>query len=100
MPSEGVFEFQFGAWLKVDSGKSKLDGVRRPKPGIVLTRKGAVAGDTLVLSNEGMMAGCHMQPMVTTEDCGNGIGMNPSKVAHSKRTHNRKDADGLALISK
>ncbi|KAK8561841.1 hypothetical protein V6N13_149011 [Hibiscus sabdariffa] len=63
---EGVFEFQFGAWLKVDSKISKLDGVRRPKSG----------------------------------DRGKGIGVNPSKVACSKRTHSQKDADGLALISK
>ncbi|KAK8561838.1 hypothetical protein V6N12_048897 [Hibiscus sabdariffa] len=46
-------------------------------------------------SEEGLMVVRHMQPMVTVGDRGKGIGVNPSKVTCSKRTHNQKDVDGL-----
>ncbi|KAK8596993.1 hypothetical protein V6N12_065470 [Hibiscus sabdariffa] len=76
-------------WQLVDSRKSKLDGVRRPKSGIVLTKKGVIAGDALVQSHEeGVMDVRPMQPMVAVGDRSKGNVVTFSKATNSKRTHN------------
>ncbi|KAK8696468.1 hypothetical protein V6N13_001602 [Hibiscus sabdariffa] len=78
-------------WIvgQVDSRKSKLDGVRRPKSGIVLTKKGVIAGDALVQSHEeGVMDVRPMQPMVAVGDRSKGNVVTFSKATNSKRTHN------------
>ncbi|KAK8578998.1 hypothetical protein V6N12_069333 [Hibiscus sabdariffa] len=82
--------------IQVDSGKSKLDVVHRPKPSIVLTKKGVVAAATLVPTrDEGVVIARPMQTVMTT-----GVALSSSKIQSSKRTYSPKDAEGLAMVSK
>ncbi|KAL4364213.1 hypothetical protein GQ457_04G022940 [Hibiscus cannabinus] len=87
--------------LKVDSGKSKLDVVHRPKLGIVLTKKGVVAIATLVLTRDkGTVFAWPMQIVVTAGNRDKGDALSSSKIQSSKRTNSRKDTEGSTMVSK
>ncbi|KAK8516361.1 hypothetical protein V6N13_047062 [Hibiscus sabdariffa] len=86
----------FGEWLRVDFGKPKHVGLRRPKQGIVLTKKDIADGETSsnVVRESGTLVPHPSQAMVVGDDHGKSACVEDNKCKNTKCTYVRKDNDG------
>ncbi|KAK9002252.1 hypothetical protein V6N11_024937 [Hibiscus sabdariffa] len=91
-------DFQYGDWLKVDSGKPKNVGVQSLKPGVVLTKRDVV--DVATSSTTGVIISRSSQAIVVNGDNGKGSRVEGTKGRSYKRCYGRKDTEGSLAIKK
>ncbi|KAK8686746.1 hypothetical protein V6N13_125766 [Hibiscus sabdariffa] len=98
-------EFLFGDWLKVDNRIPQKSGLRKSKPGIVLTKhnqpvEGTSIDQTLKRVGNDTLVVWPTPGMAVGNDRGKGTGLGGTKTTAYKPFYGRKDAENTNQVAK